>query len=115
MTEEKNKVYYRKDRDLQTKLNIFMTNEGYPNAKIFLVDKSDGKGIFAAKFTCGECEGCKRKMTCQIADDPPTQEELDAVSSTLFTKTEIKKKKKKRRSNVSIIKKILKTRDFSLI
>ncbi len=112
MTEEKNKVYYRKDRDLQTKLNIFMTNEGYPNAKIFLVDKSDGKGIFAAKFTCGECEGCKRKMTCQIADDPPTQEELDAVSSTLFTKTEIEKQKKNDDPMYQLLKKYLKPETF---
>lgn len=107
MSEEKNKVYYRKDRDLQAKLNIFMKKEGYANAKVFLVDKSDGKGIFAANFTCGECEACKKKMTCQIADDPPTQEELDA-SESLFTKIEIDKEKKNNDPMYQLLKKYLK-------
>ena len=104
---EKNKVFYRKDPDLSRKLKIFTKKEGYPNAKFILKDDSDEKGIYVAQFRCEECEACERGMECQIADDPPTQEELDAEVS-LFTKTKIDEEKQKEDPMLQILKKYLK-------
>ncbi len=109
MTEKNKKIYYRgDDPEINTKLKIFMKNEGYPNSKFLLVDNSDGKGVHVARFNCGECSYCKKGEICDIEDDPPTQEELDSINLTLFTKSAIENQKKEEDIFLQKLKKYLK-------